>query len=105
MPNWTVQLGRVLRFRWFQRVGCGGVARLVKKSLQKNQDFIRVLKMCCPQGSKDERTRAWGGAGQRHSQGIRCISILSLAAHLKQVRSDGSYASILQMSKLTVNSC
>lgn len=75
MPNWTVRLGRLLRFMWFQRVGCGGVVRLVKKSLQKDQDFIQVLKMYCPQGSKYERTRVWGGSGQRHSQGNRCIRV------------------------------
>ena len=79
MPNWTVQLGRVLRFMWFQRVGCGGVVRLVKKSLQKDQDFIQVLKMYCPQGSKDEKRGAWGGSGQRYSQGNRCIRIWCLS--------------------------
>ena len=79
MLNWTAHLGRVLKFMWFQRVGYGGVVRLVKKSLQKDQDFIRVLKMYCPQGSKEEMTQAWGGSGQRYSQEIRCIRILFLS--------------------------
>ena len=86
MPNWTVHLGRVLKFMWFQRVGYGGVVRLVKKSLQKDQDFIRVLKMYCPQGSKEERTWAWGGSGQRYSQEIRCIRILFFITPLQSIQ-------------------